>query len=521
MKKIVLVCFIIVIITVLGCSNKAVPTSGESDKASGEADKSAKQEFVVAGQEIAASLDPVKPLTSPYLRNIGAAEALFKVNAKGEIEPALADSAKETEPTAWEIKLRPHARFWSGKPVDANAVIASLERSKALDLQAKPFLDELTFSKVDDYTVQVRTKRNHVQVPLNLSYYQTVIHNAEAKHDAVDTMDMTGMYKVVEFTPKQKMVLEANKTYWGKAPVIPRIVFEEIGDEQTRVLSALSGRSDVALNIAASSMARFAGHKEIRLSATPAANTQTIYINLNKPQFQDVKVRQALSWALDRKELVVFATEGQSFPITTWLSSNPAYAETRNSVYTKHDPDKAAQLLDEAGWKKGADGIRSKDGTPLTLRLMTWGGDKALGEALQNQWSKIGIKAEVQHGDYSLIETARKSGNWDASIEAWNTFGDELTLLTGQYGPEGSANYGGFKDEPTKLLLAQLAEATNQASRHELALKINQRVAEQAPVISLFPRPQITAVSQSLNGFEDHFRQFENVVNANLSFRAK
>lgn len=171
--------------------------------------------------------------------------------------------------------------------------------------------------------------------------------------------------------------------------------------------------------------------------------------------------------------------------------------------------------------EKGPDGIRTKDGNLLTLRLMTWGGDKALGEALQNQWNRIGVKAEVQHGDYSLIQTARKSGDWDASIEAWNTFGDELTLLTGQYAPGGSANFGGYNDEETNTWLAQLGEASDTAARHELALKINERVAQQAPVISLFPRPQITAVSQTLHGFEDHFRQFENVVNANLSLSSK
>ncbi|MCU6795646.1 ABC transporter substrate-binding protein [Paenibacillus sp. WQ 127069] len=517
MKKLLSIIVLSALITVMGCNDNKAATATSTN----EANQPKKQELVVAGQEIAASLDPVKPLTSSYLRNIGAGEALFKVTANGGVEPSLAESAAEIDPTTWEIKLRPKARFWSGKAIDASAVIASLERSRSLDLQAKPFLDELIFTKTDDYTIRVKTKRSHLQVPLNLSYYQTIIHNADAKHDAVDTMDLSGMYKVVEFIPKQKMVLETSGNYWGKSPIIPKIVYEEISDEQTRVLSALSGHSQVVLNIPTTSMSQFKGNKEVKLSATPAANTQTIYLNLSKPQLKDVRVRQALSWALDRNELVVLAAEGQSIPITTWLSSNPAFEKARDTVYTKFDPDKAAQLLEEAGWKKGPDGIRTKDGNLLTLRLMTWGGDKALGEALQNQWTRIGVKAEVQHGDYSLIQTARKSGDWDASIEAWNTFGDELTLLTGQYAPGGSANFGGYNDEETNTWLAQLGEASDTAARHELALKINERVAQQAPVISLFPRPQITAVRQTLYGFEDHFRQFENVVNANLSLNSK
>ncbi|MFC5702381.1 ABC transporter substrate-binding protein [Cohnella faecalis] len=530
MKNLFFAALLFVIITTSACGNNTNSTNDAAGKpsngtgteqASAGTDKPNDQELIVAGQEIAASLDPVQPLTSSYLRNIGAAEALFIVNAEGKVEPSLAESATEVDPTTWEIKLRPEARFWSGKAIDADAVIASLERSKALDLQAKPFLEELTFAKADDYTLRVKTKRSHLSVPLNLSYYQTVIHNTAAKHDAVPTMDLSGMYKVTEFIPKQKLVLEKNESYWGKKPKIQRVVYEEISEEQTRVLSVLSGRSQVALNISPSSLAQLKDSKEAVLSAVPAANTQTIYLNLSRPQLKDVRVRQALSWGLNREDLVILAAEGQSFPVSTWLSSNPAYAEARNAVYAKFDPEEASRLLDEAGWKKGSDGIRYKDGKPLTLRLMTWGGDKALGEALQNQWTGIGVKAEVQHGDYSLIETARESGDWDASIEAWSTFGDELSLLTGQYAPEGRANYGGYNDEETNQWLSQLAEASDEAARHSLALKINERVAQQAPVISLFPRPQISAISSKLHGFKEHFRQFENVVNADLTLDSK
>lgn len=541
MKKQLFILLFIAVIAATGCSgNSKAPANGtaaeqpssspsteqpggnpSSGETAGPEGTAAAGELIVAGQEIAASLDPVLPLTSSYLRNIGAAEALFKVNAEGEVEPELAESVTELGPTTWEIKLRQGVRFWSGKTVDADAVIASLERSRELDIQAQPFLEGMAFSSRDNYTLLIETERAHMPVPLNLSYYQTVIHHAEALHDAVDTMDMTGMYKVTEFVPKQKLVLEANPDYWGPKPAIGKVVYEEIAEEQTRVLSVLSGRSHIALNVNPSSLAQFEHHHAAAIVAAPAANTQAIYLNLKQPQLADVRVRQALSWGIDREELVILGAEGQSVPVATWLASNPAYAEAQHAVYEKFDAAKAALLLDEAGWTKGSDGIRYKDGTPLTLRLMTWGGDKALGEALQNQWTNLGIRAEVRHGDYSLIEAARETGDWDATIEAWSTFGDEYALLSGQFAAEGRANFGGYEDEQTSRLLQQLSEATDPVSRRELALKINERIAEQAPMISLFPRPQLTAVSQSLQGFEKHFRQFENVINAKLTLDSK
>lgn len=476
------------------------------------------QELVIADQEIAASVDPVRPLTASYLIAVGAGETLFKADADGQIQPVLAESAKAIDSATWEIELRPDAVFWSGAKVDAEAVIASLERSRESDKSALPYLQDLTFAVLDESTVQVKTARENMDVPMNLSSYQTLIHNAESAYDSVDTMDLSGMYRVTAFEPQKRMELAANDSYWGRKPTIARVVHEQIADEQTRMLSVLSGDSQIAQKMPISSLAQLEAEGAVTLAATPASNTQTVYLNLSRPEFQDVRVRQALSWGIDRQELIVQAAEGQSFPVTTWLSSNPAFAEARDDVYPQYDPQQAGKLLDEAGWVLGDSGVRTKAGKPLTIRLMTWGSDKALGETLQYQWTQLGIQAEIRHGDYSLIETARESGEWDAFIEAWSTFGEPHTLLVGQYSPTGGGNYGGFDDAETNGLLEQLAAASDETTRHEIALALNAHIAEQAPVISLYPRPQITAVSSELEGFVDHFRPFENLVNADLKF---
>jgi len=527
-----LVLCVFVILLISGCAQRTIPID-EADKDAEPAKvvepaivaepakveepvKTQDKELLIAAREVAASLDPVQRLT--YLIRFGAAETLFRANAEGIIEPFLAKGAEQIDSTTWKINLREGARFWSGKPVNADAVIASLERSRELDVRALPFLEGFSFSRLDEYTVQVKTEQEHMTVPLNLSHFHLVIHNAEATFENIDTIDFTGMYRIVEFIPRQRMILEINENYWGERPIIRRVIHEEIADPSTRALAILSGRYHMALNLPVVTRELFVNREDIVIHAIPPANTQTIYLNLRQPQFQDFRVRQALSWALDREELVILGAEGQSSPVTTWLGSNPAFKEAKNAVYYKHDMQKASELLDEAGWILGDDGIRTKDGKPLTLRLMTWGGDKALGEALQHQWTMLGVKAEVQHGDYSLIQTARETGDWDAFIEAWGTFGNVTALLKGQFSPDGAANYGGFDDEETNNLLAQLAAASSESESRELALKVNYRVAQQAPVIALHPRQELTAVSTLLDGFTPHFRQFENLMNANLSF---
>jgi peptide/nickel transport system substrate-binding protein len=481
--------------------------------------KGARDTLIVVQREIAYTLNPMKLNSASFLRGIGTGEALFFVDRDGIVHPEIAEASREIDSTTWRITIRPNVKFWSGKPVDANAVIASFEDSKKNDPHSLTYLQELTFSRIDDRTIQVNTAREFMNVPLSLSYYQTLIHNSDASFDTVETIDLTGMYIIKEFEPKRKMVLEINEDYWGKKPTIKKIIHEEIPDEQTRVLMALSGDADIVTDIPVSAIAQIEKSNTVTLVDSPRAAPQTIYLNLRQPQFEDVRVRQALSWALDRDELVILGAEGHTSTVSTWFGSNPAYPEEKNAVYPKQDIQKANRLLDEAGWLPGPEGIRVKNGVPLSFRLLTWGSEKALGEALQYQWAQIGVKVDSLYGDYTLIEAARKTGDWDASIEGWGTFGEEYPLLMGQFSPNGGANFGGYDEKTVNDLLEQLKNATDQETKHALTVAINERVAEDAPVICVYLYPALIAVNKNLEGFIGHFRQFEYIVNANLKFK--
>jgi peptide/nickel transport system substrate-binding protein len=476
------------------------------------------KELVVAGNEIAVGVDPTVYPGADYLLNMGAGEVLFKVDAAGQIQPFLAKGASKIDTYTWEIELRPNSRFWSGAPVTAGAVINSLERSRKLDMKAYPHVEGLSFTAVSDYTIRVATEQPNVDITKSLSNPQLLIHNTDEKYTytSIDTADYTGMYKIAEFAPHQKMVFEINENYWGQKPTIRRVIQEEIGDGDARALAALSGRYHVILNIPFTAIAQFKTSNMAHISAVPTASTQTIFLNLGKPQLQDKRVRQALSWGLDRDELIQLGQEGLGVPITTWLGSNPAYSELKNVYFESYDPDRAAKLLDEAGWILGSDGYRYKDKEQLTMFLRTFRNDKALGETIQIQWTRLGINTKVQYGDYSLIQTARETGEWDASIEAWGTFGNIAALLRGQYAPGASGNYGGFDDNRTKQLLEEIANAVEDDKQNALVAELTMHIAEESPAIYISPRPDLTAVSNSLEGFVPHFRQFENVVNANL-----
>lgn len=475
-------------------------------------------ELVLVEREISSNYDPnFYPGSNHYIKN-GSAEALFKVDEQGVVQPSLAKGFERIDKHTWHILLRPEAKFWSGVKIDSEAVIASLERSRASNIRALPMLEGLTFTPLEEWRIKVDTERSNLFVPLNLSYMELCIINADKSHDSVETMDMSGMYKVVQFEPKKSMILEINDNYYGEKPNIERIIHEAISDQETRSLAVLSQRADIAMQISNESIAQLKMDENVILYSAPASNTGTIYLNLRKAKFEDIRVRQALAWGLDREELVLLGSEGLSTPTSTWLSSNPKYKDQRTKIYSHYDFDKAEDLLEAAGWVKRDDGMRYKDDNLLHIKLMTWGQDKALGETIQNQWSKLGISVEVQYGDYSLIMTAREEGEWDASIEAWTTFGDEYALLSTQFSPEGSGNYGGFNNSQINNMLEELKNAETEQRKVEIATQIDSLAAELAPSIYMYPRVETTAVNKRLKGFQVHFRQFENAINNQLRF---
>ena len=511
-KSILMICCLLAVSMLAGCGAK--PTDESSNALTESNATISASELVVAGNEIAIGVDPTVYPAADYLLNMGAGEILFKADANGVIQPYFAKDVSQLDEYTWEIKLHPNATFWSGDPADAEAVIASLMRSKALDPKANPFLQGIDFTAVDSETIQAVTETPNVDITLNLSFPQLLIHNTAEKYtyESIETADYTGMYRIVEFKPAQCMVFEKNENYWGTKPEIQRVVHEQIGDADARVIAALSGRYHVVMDIPQSAYSQFDNSEEAKIVLVPGAQTQTIYLNCEKEALNDYRVRQALGWALDREELIALGMEGLSEPVTTWLGSNPTYEKVKNAYYDSCNVEKSAQLLDDAGWILDEDGFRYKDGQQLTILLRTFRNDQALGETIQMQWKKIGVNVSVQHGDYSLITTARETGDWDAS-------GNVSALLNAQYAADGAANYGRFQDKKLAGMLESLAQAATTEERIKIGEEISLYVAEQSPALYIAPRPQITAVSTSLEGFVPHFRQFENVVNANLRIK--
>ncbi len=475
--------------------------------------------------ELFTSLDPADDYSPEYLKSVGLAESLMRVSPRGVVVEELAQSFAWVESQLLRVDLQPNVTFWSGKPVTAQAVMASMERLRRLVPYAANLLSDVTIETEGEQTLFFRTAVPKPGLPLALASEYLYVHNADAypadaraSADDWRSADLTGFFKVTEFEPKVRATLERNVQYWGVPPRMSRIRISEVVDINTRTLAAQSGEAHIVRWISAQSANQVARSRDMTVENQPLISSTNAYLNLQKSPFEDVRVRQALSWAIDREELVLLAANGYGVPNPSWLATNPVYPEAKRMGYVRQDTAKAAQLLDEAGWTLARGSrVRSKGPAQLRFRVFWWGAGKPLAEVLQAQWAKVGIEADVQgSGDYGFLDAQRKKGDWDVLIESWGTFGDPASELARGVAVNGDLNYSKFQDTQVDTLLAGFATMSDAEERRQQALRLNERQAELVPFIPLAALHRLWAVNKRVRNFEPHFLPWSYEVHTDL-----
>ena len=475
--------------------------------------------------ELFTSLDPADDYSPEYMKSVGLAESLMRVSPRGDVVEELAQSFGWVEPQLLRVDLRPNLFFWSGKPVTASAAAAGLERLRRLVPYSASLLSDVTIETEGDQTLFFRAAVPKPGLPLALASEYLYIHNVDAypadtraSADDWRSGDLTGFFKVTAFEPKVRATLERNPQYWGVPPRMSRIRISEVVDINTRTLAALSGEAHIVRWVSPQSATQLSRSRDMSVENQPLISSTNAYLNLQKSPFEDVRVRQALSWAVDREELVLLALNGYGVENPSWLATNPVYPEAKRIGYLRQDLSKAAQLLDEAGWTlaRGAR-VRSKGPSQLRFRVFWWGAGKPLAEVLQAQWAKVGIEAEIQgSGDYGFLDAQRKRGDWDVLIESWGTFGDPASELARGLAPNGDLNYGKILDPRLDALFAGFATLSDAEERRQQALRINDLQAELVPFIPLAAVHRLWAVSKRVRNFEPHFLPWSYEVHPDL-----
>ncbi|MCF7547850.1 ABC transporter substrate-binding protein [Pseudonocardia sp. WMMC193] len=455
------------------------------------------------------SLDPTSIDAQRILEN-GLAEPLIALNDDGTLAPALATSWTAVEPTVWELQLQEGVRFWSGTPLDAAAVKASLERHQRLNKRVTSTLKGLTFEVTGPLTLRIHTPKPDPGFAFRLTTSLGIDNAAadDAAGEGANTApDLTGYFIPTAFVPGESLTAEWNPDYriQPDGPHLQRIEARLGSDAQARLLALRSGDADGEYNVEVEQRQQYERDPEDFTVLAQAPTTRNIWMNIAKvPALADPVVRRALDVSVDRGALISGLNRGYAVPATGHFPAGLPYALGQGTPTTP-DVEGADALLDGAGWTRGADGIRTKDGQRLQFRMLTYPIFQPLAIALQSQWKEIGVAIELAPVETTASNQLMLDGNFEMATycSCGTATGDLAGQLRSYYRSDVVTNYGRYSNPQVDRLLDELAGEFDPARQQDLARQVQQLVYDDHAILYLFNSTQwATAYTSAVRGVD-------------------
>ena len=332
----------------------------------------------------------------------------------------------------YTFKLRDDVQFCSGKKFTADDVVYSFKRLTSPELKAPLAWRAGNLKDIratDKYTVEYELAEPFSDLLLNLTMFTTAIHNKESvealgKDYGTKAADGTGPWCFESWQPRTEIVLKRHDAYkWGpsmyqnKGPVkFEKLSIKIVPEDASRVAAMMGGQFDVTHQIPLQFIPQVKASPNLNVQeATP--NFQLMYYGYKttRPMVADKRVREAMNIAINRAEIVKGIMLGQADPAYTFIDPKALdFADSTKSII-KEDAERAKKLLDEAGWKVGADGIREKDGVKLAPKVyftqVAYFG--RVSEAIQGYMRKIGIDWKVQGFDSTIAFAKMSEQDYD------------------------------------------------------------------------------------------------------------
>lgn len=320
-----------------------------------------------------------------------------------------------------------------------------------------------------------------------------------------------GAYKFVSYKDGEEVVLVANENYYKGKPKIENLIFRVV-NETNQLLLLQNGDIDVirqGMSVTDENLQLLEQLGFANAIITENLGYGYIAINHKEEILQDVNVRKALAYGLDRQSVVEAAFGGQANVIDIPQSTvSWAYPDDEDFVKYPYDPEKAKQLLEEAGWKVGSDGIREKDGVKLSLKFLASSPNSvndALVPIMIQNYKDIGIEVKAEQMEFrTLIEkqTEAKEGKFSYHLAflAWALTPDPDSSSV--FGTDGSSNKTLYSNPVVDELLKNALNEMDQDKRRELYNELYKELSDDLPYIFLYQRKNMDVYLARVKGME-------------------
>lgn len=319
-----------------------------------------------------------------------------------------------------------------------------------------------------------------------------------------------GAYKFIKSVAGQEVDLVANENYYLGKPNIPNLIYK-VTSEDTRIQMLQSGEIDMDMvTVNEDNVNQLKGAGFLDLEIFPTNGYGYIGMNFKNAKFADQKVRQALAYGLNRADIVGAVYAGGFADVINVPQSKESWAYYAGDNDYAYDPEKAAQLLDEAGWKVGSDGIREKDGVKLEIKF-TASTPNPVNDAIipvaQANYKEIGVKFEAEQMDFNAVMEKVENGTVEMYFMAWSL--TPSADSTGLFGTDGAQNYTGYSNTKVDELLAKGLKETDIEKRKEVYKELYKELNKDLPYIFMYQRRDMWAINSRVKGFEGEITPYK------------
>jgi ABC-type transport system substrate-binding protein len=419
------------------------------------------------------------------------------------VKPALAESWEIPDRLTYIFHLHNGVKFHDGRPLTARDVkwtFDSLLQGRIRSTKAavyKPHVDRIEIP--NDYTVVFHLKDPFSTLMWNLSDGAIGIVPYGSGEEITRHPIGSGPFRFVSAEQDREVIVERNDDYWGEKARLPRIRFMVVPDTTTRALELRKGSADMVSNALTSDMV-LTLQREPNLEVLHAPGTILNYMafNLRDPILKDVRVRQAIAYAIDRQPMIKYLWRSFAQPAYSVLPPQ-SWAYNADVPRYEHDPQRAGQILDAAGYPE-KNGIRFH----LTMKTSTEETTRLIAAVLQQQLREVGIVLDIRTFEFATFFSDVTSGAYQLYSLRWiggNEDPDifEYAFHSDKFAPHG-ANRSYYANPRLDALIDQARSEIDQDVRKQTYFEIQQILAEDLPYINLWYLDNVLVHSKRVKG---------------------
>ncbi|MNH71300.1 Oligopeptide-binding protein AppA precursor [compost metagenome] len=442
-------------------------------------------------------LDPhlaVAAGTSEMMFNVY--EGLLKPNEKGEVYPAIAESYEiSKDGLTYTFKLRQGVKFHNGNLLTAQDVKYSYDRLAGKDT-GKPLqpafagIDSITTP--DDHTVIIKLKENNASFLTSL----TAAVIPKGYQDSNKKPVGTGPFKFVEYVPGQRLVLEKNPDYYIKdVPKLDKVEFRIIPDQEAALLALKSGEADIFPRIGTEKLDELGD--DFKSISAPQNLVQLMTFNIARKPFNDLKVRQAINYAIDKDEIINGVALGKGTKLGSNMSPimSKYYEDGLQDTY-KTNLDKAKSLLAEAGYK---DGFSTTLTVPSNYKFHV---DTA--QVIVQQLAKVGIKVKIVPVEWAVwLSQVYQGRDYDMTIIGLDGKLDPNDILN-KYVSDSKNNFFNFSDPAYDKVLKEGLKEIDPEKRVALYKEAQKILTNDAAAVYIMDPNLNVALKKNIEGYKQY-----------------